>query len=209
MEVDLGIGLELVVVVAYEVLVVLEQEEEHQLGDDDDELRQKAEQIESKLRDFNIAGRVTQVHPGPVITLFEFEPAAGVKVGRIAALQDDLAMSLRASSIRIIAPIPKRGTVGIEVPNKHRAVVRLRECLENSRLTANDSILSVPLGKDTYGESVVVDIAAMPHLLMAGATGTGKSVSINAILLSLLYRAHPAELGLILILLLGYHNVSS
>ena len=180
-------------------LKLLEQEEEHQLGDDDDELRQKAEQIESKLRDFNIAGRVTQVHPGPVITLFEFEPAAGVKVGRIAALQDDLAMSLRASSIRIIAPIPKRGTVGIEVPNKHRAVVRLRECLENSRLTANDSILSVPLGKDTYGESVVVDIAAMPHLLMAGATGTGKSVSINAILLSLLYRAHPAELGLILI----------
>jgi S-DNA-T family DNA segregation ATPase FtsK/SpoIIIE len=180
-------------------LKLLEQEEEHQLGDDDDELRQKAEQIESKLRDFNIAGRVTQVHPGPVITLFEFEPAAGVKVGRIAALQDDLAMSLRASSIRIIAPIPKRGTVGIEVPNKHRAVVRLRECLESSRLTAHDSILSVPLGKDTYGESVVVDIAAMPHLLMAGATGTGKSVSINAILLSLLYRAHPAELGLILI----------
>lgn len=180
-------------------LKLLEQEEEHQLGDDDEELRQKAEQIESKLRDFNIAGRVTQVHPGPVITLFEFEPAAGVKVGRIAALQDDLAMSLRASSIRIIAPIPKRGTVGIEVPNKHRAVVRLRDCLESSGLGASDSIMSVPLGKDTYGESVVVDIASMPHLLMAGATGTGKSVSINAILLSLLYRAHPAELGLILI----------
>jgi S-DNA-T family DNA segregation ATPase FtsK/SpoIIIE len=134
-----------------------------------------------------------------VITLFEFEPAAGVKVGRIAALQDDLAMSLRASSIRIIAPIPKRGTVGIEVPNKHRAVVRLRDCLESESLGTSDSILSVPLGKDTYGEAVVVDIASMPHLLMAGATGTGKSVSINAILLSLLYRAHPAELGLILI----------
>jgi S-DNA-T family DNA segregation ATPase FtsK/SpoIIIE len=180
-------------------LKLLVQEEEQELGDDDEELREKAEQIESKLRDFNIAGRVTQVHPGPVITLFEFEPAAGVKVGRIAALQDDLAMSLRASSIRIIAPIPKRGTVGIEVPNKHRAVVRLRDCLESGSLRVSDSILSVPLGKDTYGEAVVVDIASMPHLLMAGATGTGKSVSINAILLSLLYRAHPAELGLILI----------
>jgi S-DNA-T family DNA segregation ATPase FtsK/SpoIIIE len=180
-------------------LKLLVQEEEQELGDDDEELRVKAEQIESKLRDFNIAGRVTQVHPGPVITLFEFEPAAGVKVGRIAALQDDLAMSLRASSIRIIAPIPKRGTVGIEVPNKHRAVVRLRDCLESESLAQSESILSVPLGKDTYGEAVVVDVAAMPHLLMAGATGTGKSVSINAILLSLLYRAHPAELGLILI----------
>ncbi|MEY4667867.1 MAG: hypothetical protein RL518_566 [Pseudomonadota bacterium] len=180
-------------------LKLLVQEEEQELGDDDEELREKAEQIESKLRDFNIAGRVTQVHPGPVITLFEFEPAAGVKVGRIAALQDDLAMSLRASSIRIIAPIPKRGTVGIEVPNKHRAVVRLRDCLESESLRTSESILSVPLGKDTYGEAVVVDVASMPHLLMAGATGTGKSVSINAILLSLLYRAHPAELGLILI----------
>ncbi len=180
-------------------LALLNREESDGIGEDDDELRQKAEQIEAKLRDFNIAGRVTQVHPGPVITLFEFEPAAGVKVGRIAALQDDLSMSLRASSIRIIAPIPKRGTVGIEVPNKHRAMVRLRECLESQAFVSSDSILGVPLGKDTYGDSVVVDIATMPHLLMAGATGTGKSVCINALLLSLLYRAHPSELGLILI----------
>jgi S-DNA-T family DNA segregation ATPase FtsK/SpoIIIE len=180
-------------------VALLNQEESDGVGEDDEELRQKAEQIEAKLRDFNIAGRVTQVHPGPVITLFEFEPAPGVKVGRIAALQDDLSMSLRASSIRIIAPIPKRGTVGIEVPNKHRAMVRLRECLESEAFATADSILSVPLGKDTYGDSVVVDIATMPHLLMAGATGTGKSVCINALLLSLLYRAHPSELGLILI----------
>lgn len=180
-------------------LKLLAREDNASFGEDDDELRQKAEQIETKLRDFNIAGRVTQVHPGPVITLFEFEPAAGVKVGRIAALQDDLAMSLKASSIRIIAPIPKRGTVGIEVPNKNRAVVRLRDCLESNAFGTADSILSVPLGKDTYGDAVVVDIATMPHLLMAGATGTGKSVCINALLLSLLYRAHPSELGLILI----------
>ncbi len=180
-------------------LKLLAREDNASFGEDDDELRQKAEQIETKLRDFNIAGRVTQVHPGPVITLFEFEPAAGVKVGRIAALQDDLAMSLKASSIRIIAPIPKRGTVGIEVPNKNRAIVRLRDCLESNAFGTADSILSVPLGKDTYGDAVVVDIATMPHLLMAGATGTGKSVCINALLLSLLYRAHPSELGLILI----------
>lgn len=180
-------------------LSLLGREDNQQLAEDDNELRLKAEQIESKLRDFNIAGRVTQVHPGPVITLFEFEPAAGVKVGRIAALQDDLAMSLKASSIRIIAPLPKRGTVGIEVPNKYRATVRLRDCLESQAFASADSVLSVPLGKDTYGDSVVVDIASMPHLLMAGATGTGKSVCINALLLSLLYRAHPSELGLILI----------
>lgn len=167
--------------------------------EDDDELREKSRQIESKLRDFAILGRVTHVHPGPVITLFEFEPAAGVKVGRIAALQDDLAMSLRASSIRIIAPIPRRGTVGIEVPNKHRDLVRLRDVLEHEGFFSAESTLTVPIGKDTYGEPLYTDISAMPHLLLAGATGTGKSVFINAMLLSLLYRATPEELGLILI----------
>ncbi len=168
-------------------------------SEDDEELRQKSRQIEVKLKDFGIFGRVTQVHPGPVITLFEFEPAPGVKVGKIAALQDDLAMSLRASSIRIIAPIPKRGTVGIEVPNRNRETVRLRDVLESKQFIEAESILTIGLGKDTYGDPVSVDIAQMPHLLMAGSTGTGKSVCINAILLSLLYRSHPSELGLILI----------
>lgn len=168
-------------------------------GEDDEELLQKSKQIEAKLKDFSILGRVTEVHPGPVITLFEFEPAAGVKVGKIAALQDDLAMSLRAASIRIIAPIPKKGTVGIEVPNRNRDLVRLRDVLESPEFMASESILNVPLGKDTYGDPVFVDISHMPHLLIAGATGTGKSVCINALLLSLLYRASPSELGLILI----------
>lgn len=168
-------------------------------SEDDEELRQKSMQIEAKLKDFGILGRVTHIHPGPVITLFEFEPAPGVKVGRIAALQDDLAMGLRASSIRIIAPIPKRGTVGIEVPNRHRDLVRLRDVLESDACANADSILSVPIGKDTSGEAVVADISTMPHLLMAGATGTGKSVSINAFIISFLYRADPSELGLILI----------
>ncbi len=168
-------------------------------AEDDLELRRKSQVIESKLRDFNILGRVTHIHPGPVITLFEFEPAAGVKVGRIASLQEDLAMGLKASSVRIIAPIPKRGTVGIEVPNKHRDIVRLRDLLESEAFQSSESILGVPLGKDTSGDPIVTDIAVMPHLLMAGATGTGKSVCINAALVSLLYRCSPKQLGLILI----------
>jgi S-DNA-T family DNA segregation ATPase FtsK/SpoIIIE len=168
-------------------------------GEDDETLRKKSKLIEAKLQDFGILGRVTHVHPGPVITLFEFEPAPGVKVGRISSLQDDLAMSLKAVSIRIIAPIPQRGTVGIEVPNSQRDIVRLRDCLENEAFLHSNSILAVPIGKDTYGEPVIADIAAMPHLLVAGATGTGKSVFINSLLISLLYRTGPEELGLILI----------
>lgn len=170
-----------------------------QENEDDRALLDKSRQIESKLKDFGIAGRVTEVHPGPVITLFEFEPAAGVKVGRIASLSDDLAMSLRAFSVRIVAPIPGKGTVGIEVPNTQRELVRLRDVLQSPESMRAPSILSVALGKDTRGDAVVSDLAEMPHLLIAGATGTGKSVCINAILLSLLYRATPLELGLIMI----------
>lgn len=168
-------------------------------AEDDEELRDKSRTIESKLKDFGIMGRVTHVHPGPVVTLFEFEPAAGVKVGRITAYGDDLAMALRASSIRIIAPIPRRGTVGIEVPNKQREIVALRDVIEADAFQSPESLLTVAVGKDTVGEPVVADIAKMPHLLMAGATGTGKSVCINSILISLLYRGSPKDLGLILV----------
>jgi len=168
-------------------------------GESDAELDHLSELIEQKLKNFNIEGRVTEKRRGPVITLFEFEPAPGVKVGRIAALQDDLAMSLRATAVRIIAPLPNKGTVGIEVPNKHRELVRLRDVLESRDFLEAESKLSVPIGKDTDGLPVIIDIASMPHLLIAGATGTGKSVCINTLLVSLLYRATPAELGLILI----------
>jgi FtsK/SpoIIIE family/FtsK alpha domain/4TM region of DNA translocase FtsK/SpoIIIE len=180
-------------------LKLLEKGVSTHTAEDDEELKEKSRMIETKLRDFGIFGRVTHIHPGPVITLFEFEPAPGVKVGKIAALSDDLSMSLRATSIRIIAPIPRRGTVGIEIPNKNRDIVRLRDVLESEAFVSADSILSIPIGKDTYGDPVVVDVAQMPHLLIAGATGTGKSVCINSILVSLLYRSNPAELGLILI----------
>lgn len=168
-------------------------------SENDEELLAISRQIESKLKDFSVHGRVTEVHPGPVVTLFEFEPAPGVKVGKIASLQDDLAMSLKASSLRIVAPIPRKGTVGIEVPNKHRDIVRLGDLIDCEGFIDSESLLTVPIGKDTYGEPFVADVATMPHLLMAGATGTGKSVLINSFLLSLLYRATPEELGLILI----------
>jgi DNA segregation ATPase FtsK/SpoIIIE-like protein len=155
--------------------------------------------ITSKLADFNVSGRVTRVHPGPVITLFEFEPAPGVKVGKIASLVDDLAMSLRARSIRILAPLPGQGTVGIEIPNNHRSTVFMRDVLESEVFMEAKSCLAVPLGQDTKGHPVVTDIGVMPHLLIAGATGTGKSVCINSLLMGLLFRASPKELGLILI----------
>jgi S-DNA-T family DNA segregation ATPase FtsK/SpoIIIE len=165
----------------------------------EEELIRISRVIEGKLRDFNIAGRITEVHPGPVVTMFEFEPAPGIKVGKIAALQDDLSMSLKAQSLRIVAPIPRKGTVGIEVPNRAREIVRLRTLLESEQMRSATSSLTIGLGKDAYGEPVCADIASMPHLLIAGATGTGKSVCINTVLVSLLYRASPEELGLILI----------
>lgn len=167
--------------------------------EDGQELQLRAQRIEQKLADFNIKGRIVASQRGPVVSLFEFEPAPGVKLGRIVSLQDDLAMSLRASVVRIVAPMPGRGTVGIEVPNPRRDVVRLREVLESEDFHTHSSNLAVPLGKDISGLPVVVDIAAMPHLLIAGATGTGKSVCLNAVLVSLLYRATPQELGLIMI----------
>jgi S-DNA-T family DNA segregation ATPase FtsK/SpoIIIE len=168
-------------------------------GEDGQELLLRAQRIEQKLADFNIKGRIVQYQRGPVVSLFEFEPAPGVKLGRIVSLQDDLAMSLRASVVRIVAPIPGRGTVGIEVPNPRRDVVRLREVLESEEFHTHSSNLAVPLGKDISGLPVVVHIASMPHLLIAGATGTGKSVCLNTLLVSLLYRATPQELGLIMI----------
>lgn len=187
--------------IAYKLpsLQLLSATEEGHISESESELMEISKLIENKLKDFSILGRVTEVHPGPVVTMFEFEPAPGVKVGRIAALQDDLAMSLRASSLRIVAPIPKKGTVGIEVPNKTRDIVRLRTLLESESMRNSASFLTIGLGKDAYGDPVCADVTTMPHLLIAGATGTGKSVCINTVLLSLLYRATPKELGLILI----------
>jgi DNA segregation ATPase FtsK/SpoIIIE, S-DNA-T family len=165
----------------------------------DNEKQTVAQVIKGTLEHFGVRGEVVESHTGPVITLHEFKPSAGVKVGKIASLQDDLAMRLAAQSVRIIAPLPGKGTVGIEVPHKNREVVTLRELLESPAYCDTDASLPVAIGKDSCGEPVILDIAAMPHLLIAGATGTGKSVSINSILVSLLNKCSPDNLGLILI----------
>jgi S-DNA-T family DNA segregation ATPase FtsK/SpoIIIE len=155
--------------------------------------------LETKLGDFGVAGRVVAVRPGPVITTFEFEPAPGVKVSRVVGLADDLAMALRAASVRILAPIPGKPVVGIEVSNPRREVVFIRELIEADAYRAAEFHLPLALGKDTTGNAVASDLGRMPHLLIAGATGTGKSVSMNAMILSLLFKSSPRDVRMIMI----------
>ncbi len=155
--------------------------------------------LEKKLSDFGVQGTVVRVHPGPVITMYEYEPAAGIKVNKIVGLTDDLAMALRAISIRIIAPLPGKNVVGIEVPNPGRETVYLRTLLDSDSFRKCDSPLGVAMGMDIFGNPVTSDLAKMPHLLVAGSTGTGKSVFLNAFLCSLLCRATPDELKLLLV----------
>jgi S-DNA-T family DNA segregation ATPase FtsK/SpoIIIE len=168
-------------------------------GYDRDSLIMNSRILEKKLADFGVAGRVVTVHPGPVITMYEFEPAPGVKVNRITNLSDDLALALRALSIRIIAPIPGKSVVGIEVPNPEREVVYIRDLLESKSFRSSVSKLTLALGKDIFGNPVEADLASMPHLLVAGATGTGKSVFLNSLLCSILCRATPDEVKLLLV----------
>ncbi len=155
--------------------------------------------LENKLADFGVAGKVVAVRPGPVITTFEFEPAPGVKVSRIVNLADDLTMALRAASVRILAPIPGKPVVGVEVSNPKRDTVYIRELIESDTFSGGESKLTLAIGKDTTGNAYVHDLARMPHLLIAGATGTGKSVSMNAMIMSILYKASPRDVRMIMI----------
>ena len=166
---------------------------------DKDALMMNARLLEKKLLDFNVEGDVSEVKPGPVVTMYEFAPAPGVKVNKIAGLSDDLSMALKALSIRIVAPIPGRGVVGIEIPNRDREMVYLKEIFATNEFQKTGGRLPLALGKDIFGHTVVADLAKMPHLLVAGSTGTGKSVSINAMILSLLYRADPRDVRLIMV----------
>jgi S-DNA-T family DNA segregation ATPase FtsK/SpoIIIE len=166
---------------------------------DRDSLIMNSRILEKKLGDFGVGGRVVTVHPGPVVTMYEFEPASGVKVNRIVNLSDDLALALRALSVRIIAPLPGKSVVGIEVANAEREIVYIRDVLEAESFRSRSSKLTVALGKDIFGNTAHADLAKMPHLLVAGATGTGKSVFLNALLCSILCRATPDELKLLLI----------
>ncbi|HEX2227431.1 MAG TPA: DNA translocase FtsK 4TM domain-containing protein [Candidatus Binatia bacterium] len=173
---------------------------EHQpLKLDKDTLHANSLILQKKLADFGVDGEVTAVRPGPVITMYEFKPAPGVKVRRIVMLADDLAMALRAVSVRILAPIPGESVVGIEIPNPRRETVYLREIVESEAYQSADSKLTFALGKDIGGTPFVTDLARMPHLLVAGATGTGKSVAINAMILSILFKATPRDVQFIMV----------
>jgi DNA segregation ATPase FtsK/SpoIIIE, S-DNA-T family len=164
-----------------------------------DELEQNASTLKKKLQDFGVDGHIVQVSPGPVITSYEFEPAAGVKVSQVVNLSDDLALAMKAASVRIVGPIPGRGTVAVEVPNPETAIVYLREILVSAEFVESKGKLPLALGKDTTGNPVVSDLAAMPHLLIAGSTGSGKSVGLNTMICSLLYKATPADVRFLLI----------
>ncbi|HET7224956.1 MAG TPA: DNA translocase FtsK [Candidatus Eisenbacteria bacterium] len=164
-----------------------------------EELRSEADLLVRKLMDFDIEGRVTEIHPGPVVTTFEFEPAAGVKVNQIVSREDDLALALRAQRIRILAPIPGKGAVGVEIPNRRRRTVYLREVLSSDAYATSDAALRVPLGVDVVGQPFVTDITKMPHVLVAGATGSGKSVCLNAIITGLLFQHGPETLQMVMI----------
>jgi S-DNA-T family DNA segregation ATPase FtsK/SpoIIIE len=155
--------------------------------------------LQKKLADFGVEGEVVAVRPGPVITMYEFKPAPGVKVRRIVTLADDLAMALRAVSVRILAPIPGESVVGIEIPNPRRETVFLREVIESDAYQNADSKITLALGKDIGGSPFATDLARMPHLLVAGATGTGKSVSINAMILSILFKSSPQDVQFIMV----------
>jgi S-DNA-T family DNA segregation ATPase FtsK/SpoIIIE len=178
---------------------LLEAEVEKRQKIDRESLIMNSRILEKKLLDYGVEGKVVEVRPGPVITVYEFEPAPGVKVSRIVNLADDLALALSALSIRIVAPIPGKAVVGIEVPNKNRETVYLKEIIDSDPFRAFKSKLSFGLGKDISGESFVVDLARMPHLLVAGSTGSGKSVSINAMICSILFKATPDEVRFLMI----------
>jgi S-DNA-T family DNA segregation ATPase FtsK/SpoIIIE len=165
----------------------------------EEELHRNARLLEKKLADYGVTGRVVEIHPGPVITMYEFEPAPGVKISRIQGLSDDLSMALKAVRVRIVAPLPGKGVVGVEVPNRKRQTVYLREVLAQDAAAIDGRALPIALGKDIVGKPTMADLAKMPHLLIAGTTGSGKSVAVNSMLMSLLLSRTPDEVRMIMI----------
>ncbi|MFN7916996.1 MAG: DNA translocase FtsK [Vicinamibacterales bacterium] len=165
---------------------------------DERELMASARLLEEKCREFSVEGSVTQIHPGPVVTTYEFKPEAGVKYSKITGLADDLCLAMQAESV-LIDRIPGKSTVGIQIPNSQRAPISLRELLESEAYEDSGAKLPIALGKTIHGDPYVTDLAAMPHLLIAGSTGTGKSVGINSMLTSILYRATPDDVRLIMV----------
>jgi S-DNA-T family DNA segregation ATPase FtsK/SpoIIIE len=165
---------------------------------DEDELKFRARAIEAKFLEFDVQGHVTQINPGPVVTTFEFKPEAGIKYNRITGLTEDLCLALQAESI-LIERIPGKSTIGIEVPNDRRQTIALRDIIEAPEFVNSPSKLTLAMGRDLHGRIRVTDLAAMPHLLIAGSTGTGKSVFINSLMMSILYKASPEEVKMVLV----------
>lgn len=166
---------------------------------DEEVLKFNSKILINKLSDYGIEGKVVRVNPGPIITVYEFEPAPGIKLSRIVNLSDDLAMALSAVSIRIVAPIPGKSVVGIEIPNRGREPVLLRPILEDESFTTNKLKLPIALGKDISGAPYIADLSQMPHLLVAGSTGSGKSVALNCMILSMIYRLTPKDVRFLMI----------
>ena len=166
---------------------------------DEGELRESAEILERKLMDYDVEGRVTEIHPGPVVTMYEYEPAPGVKVNKITNLADDLSVSMGGRSTRIVPHLPGKAAIGIEIPNLVRETVWLKEIIGDSKFIKAQTKLPLAIGKNIEGHPVVADLTKMPHLLVAGATGAGKSVAINSMICSILYKATPAEVRMILV----------
>ena len=168
-------------------------------GVDQEYLQSQASDLVEALRTFKIEGEVTEIHPGPVVTMYEFAPAPGVRISRIANLADDLAMALKAIKVRIVAPIPGKGVVGFEVPNAKRQMVFLQEIIGSAAFRDKKHALPMALGKDIHGNASITDLAKMPHLLVAGTTGSGKSVGVNCMITSLLYHASPDDVRFIMV----------
>ncbi|MCP3101924.1 DNA translocase FtsK 4TM domain-containing protein [Myxococcus sp. K15C18031901] len=180
-------------------LDVLEYNKKERSELDKDAFLSTAEKLRAKLADFGIVGEVVEIRPGPVVTMYEFLPGPGIKVSKIAALADDLAMAMEAMRVRIVAPIPGKGVVGIEVPNKDRETVYLKEIAEQDAFLKGPSKLTMCVGKDIEGMPYVFDLAKAPHLLIAGTTGSGKSVAVNSMIMSILLKSTPEEVRFIMV----------
>lgn len=177
---------------------LLKEPSESVSGPSKEELNIAISGIEKKLADFGVIGKIKQAYPGPVVTMYEFEPAPGIKINKIVSLSDDLALALRAPSIRVY-PISGKAAIGIEVPNSKRATVSLKEIISSDAFQGSHSLLTLALGKDIFGNPVVTDLSKMPHLLVAGTTGSGKSVFMNSMIISLLYKTTPDEVKMLMI----------
>jgi len=178
---------------------LLDYDAPQKLAINSDALRQQAQKLESTFAQFGIEGRIREIQPGPVVTLFEFVPSPGIKLSRIASLADDIAMAMEATHVRIVAPIPGKGAVGIEIPGERRETVFLKEIVAHETFQANKHPLWMAVGKTIEGKPYCFNLADMPHVLIAGTTGSGKSVSMNAMICSVLYRASPADVRFLMI----------